>query len=119
MVVCILVTTTNTYIVNLMCDAYFVCRGTIGVHDMTVGESCSLYLGSAGTTVRTGLIANPGLFYFESLTVAAGGEITSTADLTGTSDEVHLKVWRVVKHCFIDRVIHLISCRVRINVQYV
>lgn len=74
---------------NVLC---LVSRGTIGVHDMTVGESCSLYLGNAGTTARTGLVANPGLFYFESLTVAAGGEITSTPELTGASDEIHLKV---------------------------
>lgn len=58
---------------------------------MTVGENCVLYLGSAGTTIRTGLAPNPGLFDFEALTVAAGGEVTSTADLTGANDEIHLK----------------------------
>lgn len=74
---------------------YLLPRGTIGVHDMTVGENCVLYLGSAGTTIRTGLAPNPGLFDFETFIVAAGGEVTSTADLTGANDEIHLKasVW--------------------------
>lgn len=67
-------------------------RGTIGVSDMTVGDSCSLYLGSQGTTKRTGLTSTTGKFDFVEITVAAGGEITSTHDLTGVNDAINLKV---------------------------
>ncbi|WAR26294.1 hypothetical protein MAR_011998 [Mya arenaria] len=58
---------------------------------MTVGDGCSLYLGSAGTTTRTGLDANPGTFDMETLTVAAGGEITATPDLTGADNEINIQ----------------------------
>lgn len=70
--------------------SYF--RGTIGVHDITVGDKCHLYLGREGTTKRTGLTATAGKFDFEKITVAAGGEITSTHDLTGVNDEINIKV---------------------------
>jgi hypothetical protein len=59
---------------------------------MTVGDGCSLYLGSQGTTKRTGLTSTSGKFDFVELTVAAGGEITSTHDLTGVSDAINIKV---------------------------
>jgi hypothetical protein len=67
-------------------------RGTIGVHDVIVGEKCSLYLGKEGNTKRTGVFPDKGLFDFEKITVAAGGEITSTADLTGANDIINIKV---------------------------
>jgi hypothetical protein len=67
-------------------------RGTIGVHDMTVGDGCSLYLGSTGSTTRTGVSPESGTFDFDEISVAAGGEITSTWDLTGANDVINIKV---------------------------
>lgn len=59
---------------------------------MTVGDGCTLYLGGTGSTTRTGVSPLSGTFDFEDITVAAGGEITSTGDLTGTTDSINIKV---------------------------
>ena len=67
-------------------------RGTIGVYDLTVGDSCHLYLGKTGNTKRSGFISTIGTFDFDVLTVAAGGEVTATSDLVGDNNEVKLAV---------------------------
>ncbi|WAR25690.1 hypothetical protein MAR_011394 [Mya arenaria] len=64
--------------------------GTLGAIDMTVGEGCSLYLGSSGTSTRTDVPPNPGTFDMDSLTVSAGGEITATHDLTGRENRINI-----------------------------
>ena len=72
-------------------------RGTIGVYDLTVGDSCHLYLGSTGKTKRSGFISNTGIFDFDVLTVAAGGEVTATSDLVGDDNEIKLAVSILMK----------------------
>ena len=67
-------------------------RGTIGVYDLTVGDSCHLYLGNTGKTKRSGFISAIGTFDFDVLTVAAGGKVTATSDLVGDNNEIKLAV---------------------------
>ena len=67
-------------------------RGTIGVYDLTVGDSCHLYLGKTGKTKRSGFISAIGTFDFDVLTVAARGEVTATSDLVGDNNEIKLAV---------------------------
>ena len=62
------------------------------MYDLTVGHSCHLYLGSTGTTKRSGFVGTAGTFDFDRLTVAAGGEVTPTSDLTGANNKVKLAV---------------------------
>jgi len=45
---------------------------------MTVSQGCRLYLGLTGTTK---LANREGVFQFHSLTVADGGEVTSTSEV--------------------------------------
>jgi len=52
------------------------CRGTLGIHNMTVGDGCQLFLGPTGTTRQTNYVSEAGIYTFEGLTVAAGGEVT-------------------------------------------
>lgn len=78
----------------------FVSRGTFGVRDMTVGDRCSLYIGSQGTTKRTGLTPTTGIFDFVEITVASGGEITSTHDLTGVNAAINIKVLFILFRAF-------------------
>jgi len=59
---------------------------------MTIGEGCRLFLGATGTAFRTGIPALPGTFDVNELTVAAGGEITATHDLTGVNNRINIKV---------------------------
>ena len=70
----------------------FLSRGTIGVHNLTVAESCKLYLGSSGTTKRSGFIGTTGVYDFEGLTVAAGGEVRPTLDLVGKDNKLQIAV---------------------------
>ena len=67
-------------------------RGTIGVYDLTVGDGCHLYLGSTGKTKRSGFVSTTGIFDFDSLTVAAGGEVTATSNLVGANNKIQLAV---------------------------
>jgi len=57
---------------------------------MTVGDGCSLYLGSTGTSMRTGVEPSPGTFDMNHLTVANGGEITYASDVTDKSITVNV-----------------------------
>ena len=59
---------------------------------MTVGKDCHLYLGSTGSTKRSGFVSDTGIFDFDALTVAAGGEVTPTHDLTGENNLLKLAV---------------------------
>ena len=59
---------------------------------MTVGRDCHLYLGSTGSTKRSGFVSDAGIFDFDALTVAAGGEVTPTHDLVGENNALHLAV---------------------------
>ena len=67
-------------------------RGTIGVHNLTVGDQCRLLLGNTGNTKLTGYESETGTFDFEKLVVADGGEVTATGDLTGQSNKIQLGV---------------------------
>ena len=67
-------------------------RGTIGVYDLTVGYNCHLYLGNTGATKRSGFVSNSGIFDFDRLTVASGGEVTPTSELVGEDNIVRLAV---------------------------
>ena len=53
-------------------------RGYLGVEDMTIAKNCDLYLGLTGSTE---LASTEGTYKFNSLTVADGGEVTSTSDV--------------------------------------
>ena len=57
-------------------------RGYIGVEDMTVARNCRLYLGLTGTTE---LANSEGTYGFHFLTVADGGEVTSTSEVVRNS----------------------------------
>ena len=57
-----------------------------------MANGCHLYLGSAGTTKRSGFIGTSGIYDFEGLTVAAGGEVTPTHDLVGDNNKLQLAV---------------------------
>ena len=62
------------------------------MYDLTVGDSCHLYLGSTGKTKRSGFVSTTGIFDFDSLTVAAGGEVTATNNLVGANNRIQLSV---------------------------
>jgi len=53
-------------------------RGYLGVEHMTVAKNCHLYLGLTGSTE---LANSEGTYKFNSLTVADGGEVTSTSEV--------------------------------------
>ena len=74
------------------CFILYFSRGTIGVYDLTIGNNCHLYLGSTGKTKRSGYISPTGIFDFDSLTVAAGGEVTATNNLVGANNKIQLSV---------------------------
>ena len=57
-------------------------RGYLGVEDMTVAKSCRLFLALTGSTE---LANSEGTYIFHSLTVADGGEVTSTPDVNSNS----------------------------------
>ena len=57
-------------------------RGYLGVEDMTVAKNCHLYLGLTGSTE---LANSEGTYRFHSLTVADGGEVTSTSEVGSNS----------------------------------
>ena len=57
-------------------------RGYLGVEDMTVAKSCRLFLALTGSTE---LANSEGTYGFHSLTVADGGEVTSTPDVSSNS----------------------------------
>lgn len=57
-------------------------RGYLGVEDMTVAKSCRLFLALTGSTE---LANSEGTYKFHSLTVADGGEVTSTTDVNNNS----------------------------------
>ncbi|KAH3816393.1 hypothetical protein DPMN_117909 [Dreissena polymorpha] len=62
---------------------------------MTVGDGCSVYLGSSVATTRTGVVEDPGTFDLVNIVVAAGGKITATPDLTGETNEIYIQVERM------------------------
>lgn len=62
------------------------------MHDITVGKGCTVYFGNTGKTTRTGISPVAGTFDFKDIIVAAGGEVTSTSDLTGIKDVINIKV---------------------------
>ena len=66
---------------------------------MTVGKDCHLYLGSTGSTKRSGFVSDTGIFDFDALTVAAGGEVTPTHDLTGENNLLKLAVSNYLVTC--------------------
>ena len=59
-----------------------VLRGYLGVEDMTVAKGCRLFLALTGSTE---LANSEGTYRFHSLTVADGGEVTSTPDVSSNS----------------------------------
>ena len=52
------------------------CRGTLGAHDLKVGDGCRLLLAPTGTTRGTHSFGQPGIYEFDTLTVKADGEVT-------------------------------------------
>ena len=48
----------------------------MGVHNLTVGDGCQLFLGPTGTIRQTNFVGEASIYTFEGLTVAAGGEVT-------------------------------------------
>ena len=67
-----------------------------------MGDRCHLYLGSTGTTKRSGFVGMSGIFDFEKLTVADGGEVTATGDLVNENNRIHLAVSIILRssYCF-------------------
>ena len=57
-------------------------RGYLGVEDMTVAKSCRLFLALTGSTE---LANSEGTYRFHALTVADGGEVTSTPEVNSNS----------------------------------
>lgn len=61
-----------------MCTLMLCFRGTLAVHDLTIGNGCHLYLGPSGTSRGTETHGDVGIYGFDSLTVNGGGEVTMT-----------------------------------------
>lgn len=57
-------------------------RGIMNIIDVILAHKCRLFLSSTGTTK---LANNMGIFQFRTLTIADGGEMTSTSDVKNTS----------------------------------
>lgn len=60
----------------------FFSRGMVNMIDVTLAHNCHLLLSSTGTTHLANKI---GTFQFHTLTIADGGEMTSTNDVKNTS----------------------------------
>lgn len=56
----------------------YIYRGYLGLDHMVISRDCHLYLGLTGTTEKA---KAEGVFKFNSLTVADGGEVTSYNDV--------------------------------------
>ena len=54
----------------------------MGIEDMTIAKSCRLFLALTGSTE---LANSEGTYRYNSLTVADGGEVTSTSDVGNNS----------------------------------
>ena len=67
---------------TLFCPVSIFSRGYLGVEDTTVAKGCRLFLALTGSTE---LANSEGTYRFHSLTVADGGEVTSTPDVNSNS----------------------------------
>ena len=67
-------------------------RGTLGAHNLTVGDGCELHLGLTGTIRSTGFMGNPGIYRFDHLNVAAYGEVTHLPDADWTKQNLTIIV---------------------------
>ncbi|XP_038052472.1 uncharacterized protein LOC119725183 [Patiria miniata] len=86
-------------------DITIVVRGTISVHDLTIGKGCRLLLSQTGTSrllndtldTSVDLVQGnlAGHYRFDSLTVAANGEVTSVDDGNNVLDNFTLSVQRL------------------------
>ena len=89
-------------------------RGTIAVHDLTIGHGCVLHLSDVGSSRGTTYFGDVGDYAFDSLIVNAGGEVKM---VDGTANTVQMKM--TVHHVFcyqiITRKYALIECKYVIN----
>ena len=67
-------------------------RGTLGVHEMIVGDGCHLKLGATGSTRQLNATGTVGGYVFPVLTVKAGGEVTVTEDLIQKNSYLRIQV---------------------------
>ena len=99
----------------------FLSRGTISIHDLTIGQGCHLLLSQTGTSrllsdsldtsldLLEGSLA--GHYRFDSLTIAADGEVASVDDGDDTLENFTLSVQRLK----VEGGGHLHATRMEIN----
>lgn len=100
---------------------HFFSRGTISVHDLTIGKGCRLLLSQTGTSrllndsldtsidLSEGSLA--GHYRFDALTIAADGEVTSVDDGDDMQENFTLSVQRLK----VEGGGHLHTTRMEIN----
>lgn len=71
-------------------------RGTLAVHDLTVGDGCNLYLTPDGTSRGTDANSErgAGFFSFDSLTVEHGGYVAMSSTVSEADSQLNLVVSR-------------------------
>ena len=67
----------------------------MGVADTTVGQGCRVLLGLTGTTVVRGSVGQAGVYTWDNLTVAAGGEVTVIPELQDLQRNLTLRVGNI------------------------